>query len=129
MIIKENVVPLRFQTFEELQRNEQQIFAEHHDAWYEAFAKFDLIDATIKDDENELPKLAGDKAMLAKADTMLARVNALADLIATLRRTNEKRDAALFGHGAVAKRSLRFAQSNPDRFYGPSTDQHPPKAS
>lgn len=135
---KENkVVPLRFSSFEELQHTEQEIFADHYQAWHAAFAKFDHVDAALKGDDDALAKCSASEMTLAKAEAArhvrefgaLAKVGALEDLLTTLRHLNEKRDAALFGYGAVARRSLRFAQSNPDLFYGPSPSPLPPKAS
>ncbi|MET4483031.1 hypothetical protein [Bradyrhizobium sp. F1.13.3] len=134
---KGNIVPLRFQSFEELQRTEQEIFADHYEAWHAAFAKFDHVDAALKGDDGALAKCTASEMTLAKAEAArhlrefgaLAKVGALEDLVATLRHLNEVRDAALFGYGAVARRSLRFARSNPDRFYGPGASSLPPKAS
>jgi hypothetical protein len=131
---RNNVVPIRFQSFDELQRSEREIFVKHHDGWHAAFHRFDMVDAALKGDDAALAKCAGpDEVPMAKVEASrlrskhgdAANIYALQSLVKTLREINETRDRQLYGHTAVAKRSLRFASANPDRFYGPAASLLP----
>jgi hypothetical protein len=128
-VTEENkIVPL-FKNFEQLHEEECVIYKEHYDAWHAAYRKWDLIKAALADDTAELNKLAAGDAEMALAKSEAARLKkqyryhpdfyATADLVNTLKALVEKRDGRLFGLGAVAKRSMRFARAHASKNFGP----------
>lgn len=129
-------MPLRFQTFEESQREEHKILTEHAAAWEKANAEYTAVVASLSGDDVGLAKMVASEVALGKADADRLRkqhgasadIFAMQALVSKLRALTEKRDERLFGYGAVAKRSLRFASANPDRFYGPAASSLPPSA-
>jgi hypothetical protein len=130
------IVPL-FKTFEEMQRDEEEILKDFAAEWEHAYVLNDMAFAAIENDETAMAKFAGQPEMaLAKAEVerqeskysgdTLARVKATAALAKRLRAAVEKRDARLYGLSALAKRSMRFASAHARRSYGPGAPWLPP---
>lgn len=129
-----NIVPL-FQTYEEMDRSEREIYKEHFDAWHAAYRRWDLVKAALADDPPaELSKLAAGDGELALAKSEAARLKAScycpdiaanAELARKLRTLEEKKAERLFGLSALAKRSLRFASAQARRNYGPGATSLP----
>lgn len=136
MIEGDKVVPLRFQNFEDMCRDQEKILRDHFENWQQAYSQFDAVNAALAGDTAMLAKMAPADADLGKAEAdrltkqhgKSANIYALATLVQTLRDLCETRDRKLFGHSAVAKRSLRFARANPQQFYGPAASTLPPSA-
>ena len=57
-----------------------------------------------------------------------AEKDALANLIGSRKAAIEKRDERMFGHGALARRSQRFATAHANKNYGPGAQLLPPSA-
>jgi hypothetical protein len=129
MTSEDNIVPL-FKTFEQLHSDECLIYREHYDNWHAAYRRWDLIKAVLADDDGaELSKLAAADSELGFAKSEAARLKkahgaqlagfyACVELTAYLRSLVEKRNARLYGLNALAKRSMRFASAQANKFYG-----------
>jgi hypothetical protein len=119
-----------FKSYDELRRDECEVYREHYDAWHAAYRRWDLVKAALADDDTELAKLAGSDRELGLAKSEAARLKkqhgdlagffANVELAARLRALVEKRNASLYGVSALAKRSLRFAMASERRYYGPA---------
>lgn len=119
-MIKEetNIVPLFKNSFEELQIDEQQIYADFN-ADMDAIEKlYHLTVATLHGDAEELSKFDGADQTLGKvaADRLVdknrgrvssAKIEAGSIALATARDALLKRDRRLFGLDALSKRSAR----------------------
>ena len=116
------IVPL-FQTFEQLQSAEQEIAADFFKDWHAAMACYEMRQAVISGDTNELAKFDGAEVELAKAvvaesvkkyhshgHTLIAMASSQSTLTAELLAALDRRDERMFGLGAVAKRSARFSR-------------------
>jgi hypothetical protein len=127
------IVPL-FRTYAEMQQDECAIYKEHYDAWHAAYRRWDLVNAALADDDTELNKLAASdpEMALAKSDAERLRklyhpeISATAELASTLRKLCEKRNERLYGLGALARRSQRFASAHANRSFGPAAESLPP---
>jgi hypothetical protein len=127
--IEGNIVPL-FKNYEELHREECEIYKDHYDKWHAAYRKWDLVKAAIDNDENELSKLAAGDSELDLAKSEAARLKkryrdsaeffATVELAKYLRELVERHNDRLFGMSALAKRSMRFAMAQDRRNYGPA---------
>jgi len=163
-----NIVVL-FKTFEDLQRDEDEIVADFQREWDDANAAFDLTYKTITADEAALTKWAApayeppphflknpqrraalnalDSKLCAKLDAMYSNMVALAATQANLKKEisieltkreavttlDNARKAALakcnermFGLGALARRSRRFASAQVGKSYGAGATSLPP---
>jgi hypothetical protein len=131
----DNVLPL-FKTYEEMHADECEIHKQHYDDWHAAYRRWDLVNAALADDETELHKLAaGDTELqLAKSEAQrlkkqhggIAEFLADGELASKLRSLVEKRNERLYGLGALAKRSMRFASAQARKNYGPGATSLPP---
>jgi hypothetical protein len=121
-----NIVPL-FKTFDELDRDEHAIALAFYNEWQAAYRRWDLVKVVLADDNVTLTKLDVGDIELAMAKSAAGKfrsrrdptIGADAELAAALRAACEKRDARMFGFGALAKRSQRFASAQLNRSYGP----------
>jgi hypothetical protein len=124
-----DIVPI-FKTFEQMRTEEHRIARDHFDKWHAAYRQWDLIKATLADDGTELTKLAGDDTETALAKSEASRLKKsygecaefFADcaLARRLRTLVDQRSEKLYGLGALAKRSQRFASVQARPYYGPA---------
>jgi hypothetical protein len=131
----ENVIVL-FKTFEDLKRDEDQILSEYEAEWAKAYSVWDMTNAAIDDDATAMAKFAGPEMTLAKAEAArlkskcngsiaVANSGAMVTLVTSLKAAVEKRNTRLFGFGALAKRSQRFASARASENYGPGAESLP----
>lgn len=142
------ILPL-FKKFEDLARDEEEIMADYVADWESAYEKFDRAQDIIRtmearatepfkplaklEPENDSPAalLKAIRAEFAEVhaahdrikreiEVNRERVRANATLAASLKAAIAKRNERLFGLGAVAKRSQRFAQAHSRKYYGPA---------
>ena len=136
--MESNVVPL-FRTFTELQHDQHQIMSDYFADWERAYEIWDIAKAAMDGDASALAKFTqSDSAHVALAkseahrsktlygDLAVAESRALAKLVASLKAAVDKRNDRLFGHTALARRSMRFAMAQERRNYGPGATSLPP---
>jgi hypothetical protein len=132
----ENVVVL-FKNFEDLKRDEGQILKEYAAEWERAYVMFDMTEVAFNKDETALAKFDGADLALAKSEAerlrssgsmTTAKVQALVTLTKSLKAAVDRRNDRLFGHTALAKRSMRFASAHARRSYGAGATSLPPSA-
>jgi hypothetical protein len=133
MIEGSNIVPL-FKNFAELQRDEDEILKQYAAEWERAYVIYDMTEAALNNDATALAKFAASPEMaLAKSEAQRLRSRyaapetfAMVTLVKSLKAAVEKRNDRLYGHTALAKRSMRFAMAHDRRNYGTAANSLPP---
>jgi hypothetical protein len=117
----DKIVPL-FMSYEDFEAAKAEICAEHLEQWQALGRVWKAQHAAIDADTTELAKYDAPEVALAKADASrllaknhnnatAAKLEATLDLHAKWQEITIKRNDRLFGIGAVAKRSARFASA------------------
>jgi hypothetical protein len=122
-----------FKSFAELQRDEDLILKQYAAEWERAYVIYDMTEAALNSDKTALAKFAGPELALAKAEAARLKskyrapeTQAMVTLVKSLKAAVEKRNDRLYGHTALAKRSMRFAMAQDRRNFGPAAKSLPP---